>query len=91
MEVLSEQAVDAALVGLEWQRSSGELEKVVRRSDFAAALAYVDEVGRLAEDAGHHPDIAIRWNTVTLRLSTHSKGGITDADLALASRIDAIG
>lgn len=91
VELLSEESIDAALGGLDWRRSGGELEKVVRRQDFAGALAYVNEVGRLAETANHHPDIAIHWNTVTLRLSTHSRGGITDADLALASQIDALG
>ncbi|HTX00685.1 MAG TPA: 4a-hydroxytetrahydrobiopterin dehydratase [Acidimicrobiales bacterium] len=90
MELLSEDAVDAALPGLGWHRDGAELEKVVRREGFAGALAYVNEVGRLAEEAGHHPDIAIHWDTVTLRLSTHSRGGITDADLALASQIDAL-
>lgn len=91
MDVLSEGAVTTALEGLRWQLAGGELEKVVRRGDFAGALAYVNEVGRLAEAANHHPDVAIHWDTVTLRLSTHSKGGITEADLALASQIDALG
>lgn len=66
--------------------------KTVRRADFAEALAYVNEVGRLAEEADHHPDIEISWNQVTLRLSTHSKGRvITAKDHALAVRIDALG
>lgn len=73
-----------------WERRGSELVKVVRRHDFAEALAYVNEVGRIAEQAGHHPDLEIRWNTVTLRLSTHSLGGITDADLDLARQIDAL-
>lgn len=57
--------------------------------DFAAALAYVNYVGELAERLNHHPDIDIRWGTVTLRLSTHSVGGITEADLSLAAQLDA--
>ena len=65
--------------------------KVVRRHDFAEALGYLNQVGALAEAAGHHPDCELRWNTVTLRLRTHSLGGITDADLALAARIDELG
>lgn len=91
MELLDEESVTAGIAPLSWERSGGELLKVVRRQDFAAALSYVNEVGRLAEEAGHHPDIEISWNTVTLRLSTHSLGGITDADLALARRIDGLG
>jgi 4a-hydroxytetrahydrobiopterin dehydratase len=50
----------------------------------------VNRVGEIAERANHHPDIEIRWNTVTLRLSTHSAGGITGADLELAKQVDAL-
>ncbi len=64
--------------------------KVVKRDGFAGALAFVNAVGDLAEQANHHPDIDIRWDTVTLRLSTHSAGRLTDADVALARRIDAL-
>jgi len=84
-------ALGVALLGLEWQLEGGELVKVVRRHDFAEALQYVNAVGRLAESVGHHPDIELRWNTVTLHLLTHSLGGLTDADVDLAARIDALG
>jgi len=92
-EVLNGEAVDAAIAerGLEWERHNDELTKTVRRADFAAALAFVNEVGSLAEAANHHPDIDIRWDTVTLRLSTHSAGGLTDRDLDLAGAIDRLG
>lgn len=91
MTVLDAPTVDAALAeGIAWDRVDAELVKRHRGHDFAASLAYVNAVGALAEDAGHHPDIDIRWNVVTLRLSTHSAGGITEADLALARRIDAL-
>ena len=56
--------------------------------DFAAALAFVNAVGAAAEAANHHPDIDIRWNTVTLALTTHDSGGLTVLDLALAAAID---
>ena len=65
--------------------------KVEQRRDFADALGYVNAVGALAEEAGHHPDIEIRWNTVTLRLQTHSLGGITGADVSLAAAVDGLG
>lgn len=90
MQLVDEADLPALLGPLAWERQGSELVKVVRRQDFASALAYVNEVGRLAERAGHHPDLDIRWNTVTLRLSTHSLGGITDADLDLAGQIDAL-
>ena len=67
-----------------------ELVKTRRGEDFADALAYVNAVGALAEEMDHHPDIDIRWNTVTLRLTTHSAGGLTRLDLELARRIDAL-
>ena len=55
-----------------------------------AALDLVNVIGREAEQRQHHPDIDIRWNTVTMTLSTHSEGGLTAADLALARRINAV-
>jgi 4a-hydroxytetrahydrobiopterin dehydratase len=82
--------VDAALSSTPWKREGKEIVRVVKKADFAEALAFVNEVGRLAEEADHHPDIDIRWNTVTLRCSTHSAGGITEADLALAQSIDEV-
>lgn len=92
-EVLSAPQVDDALAAarLGWRREGEVLVKEVDGGDFAGALAYVTRVGALAEAAGHHPDIDIRWRTVTLRLTTHSAGGITEKDLALAQRIDAMG
>ncbi len=90
MELLDDAELRRALVNLSWRCEGRQLVKVIRRQDFAEALAYVNLVGALAEQAGHHPDVEISWNTVTLRLSTHSLGGITDADLALARRIDAL-
>ena len=88
MDLITPAALEEALESLDWTLVDGELQKVVRRKDFADALAYVTAVGALAEAANHHPDVDIRWNTVVLRLSTHSRGGITDADLSLAASID---
>jgi 4a-hydroxytetrahydrobiopterin dehydratase len=89
--LLDHATVDAALAdGLAWTRDDDELVKVERGRDFAAALAYVNAVALLAEEMDHHPDIDIRWNQVTLRLSTHSAGGLTHADLELARRIDGL-
>jgi 4a-hydroxytetrahydrobiopterin dehydratase len=88
--VLGPEEVDAALAqrGIDWARHGDELVKVVRCRDFAGALSFVNEVGGRAETADHHPDIDIRWDTVTLRLTTHSAGGLTDKDLSLAAEID---
>lgn len=89
MSVLDPSAVDGALAeGMAWRRVGDELVKDRRGRDFADSLAFVNAVGALAEEANHHPDIDIRWNTVTLRLQTHSAGGITEADLVLARQVD---
>ncbi len=84
-------AIEGALNQLDWVRQGDALVKTVRTGNFAQALAYVNAVGALAEAANHHPDIDIRWNTVTLTLTTHSQGGITDSDLSLATEIDRLG
>ncbi len=91
-EVLTDTEVDARVAarGLKWTRVGGELVRVTQEKDFAAAIAWVNAVGILAEAADHHPDIDIRWDTVTLRLVTHTSGGITEADLDLAATIDNI-
>lgn len=74
-----------------WTEDGGALHQDFRFADFAAALAFVNQVGALAEAANHHPDIDIRWNVVTLRLSTHSQGHVvTDLDRDLAGRIDGL-
>jgi 4a-hydroxytetrahydrobiopterin dehydratase len=85
---LSDQELEAGLAGLAWEREGDELVKVVTRKDFGGAMAYVNMVALLAEGANHHPDIAISWNKVTMRLSTHSAGGLTQLDLDLAAAID---
>lgn len=89
-QLLTDQAVAEALRSVAWERDGDEIVKVVTRKDFAAALAWVNEVGALAEARNHHPDIAISWNTVTLRLSTHSAGGLTEVDFDLAQAVDAL-
>jgi 4a-hydroxytetrahydrobiopterin dehydratase len=70
-----------------WQVSDGQLTRTVTGKDFRDSLLFVNAVGFLAERAGHHPDIAIAWNAVTLNLVSHSAGGLTDQDFALAREI----
>ena len=90
MPLLDDDTISEALAALDWQRDGNEIVKVAKRKDFAEAMQFVNDVAGLAEAMDHHPDIDIRWNTVTLRLSTHSEGGLTQKDLDLAGRIDAI-
>ena len=72
----------------EWKVESGELTRTFSFKDFAGSLAFVNRVGDLAEKAGHHPDIDIRYNRVRLALVTHDAGGLTTADFELAAAID---
>jgi 4a-hydroxytetrahydrobiopterin dehydratase len=67
-----------------WERTGAEIRRTYRFGDFREALAFVNRVGELAERTGHHPDIDIRYNTVTLALSTHDAGGLTAKDFELA-------
>ena len=67
-----------------WERTGAEIRRTYRFGDFREALAFVNRVGELAERAGHHPDIDIRYNAVTLALSTHDAGGLTAKDFELA-------
>lgn len=71
-----------------WQVDDAQLTRTVTRKDFRDALLFVNAVGFLAERANHHPDILISWNKVTLTLSTHSEGGLTGRDFALAREIN---
>ena len=89
MSRLDESGVGAALRQTPgWERSGAEIKRSYRFGDFREALAFVNRVGDLAEQAGHHPDIDIRYNTVTLALTTHDAGGLTAKDFELARAID---
>jgi 4a-hydroxytetrahydrobiopterin dehydratase len=91
MAVLSDQDVDAALSGLAgWERNDKALRRSVKFPSFLEGIEAVRRIADRAEAADHHPDIDIRWRTVTFVLSTHSEGGITQKDLALAKEIDEI-
>ncbi|HEY1897766.1 MAG TPA: 4a-hydroxytetrahydrobiopterin dehydratase [Terracidiphilus sp.] len=71
-----------------WQIQGGELTRTFSHADFRAALAFVNKVGDLAEQAGHHPDIDIRYNKVRLGLVTHDAGGLTGKDFDLAASVN---
>jgi 4a-hydroxytetrahydrobiopterin dehydratase len=73
-----------------WAARGNALERSLRAPTFLEGINLVVQVARAAEERDHHPDIDIRWTTVTLRLSTHSEGGITAKDVDLAGAIDVI-
>ncbi len=89
MAALSKDEVKARVKTLEgWELDDDELEKKFRFDDFVGSMAFVNAVANLANAADHHPDISIKYNRVKLTLSTHSEGGITEKDFALAAEID---
>jgi 4a-hydroxytetrahydrobiopterin dehydratase len=90
-EVLDNDAVAAALADLDgWRGDAKEISRTVELVSFPAAIAVVDRVAEVAETLDHHPDIDIRWRTLTFHCVTHSAGGVTDYDIQLARRIDEI-
>jgi 4a-hydroxytetrahydrobiopterin dehydratase len=91
-DVLNEERIDQALTNdlPSWRNEGGELVRVVELAGFPQAIEVVNDVALVAEEANHHPDIDIRWRTVTFHLTTHSQNGITGADLEMAKKIDTI-
>lgn len=91
--LLSQREIEQRLAaGSEWSREGDAIVRECKLADFAAAIAFVNQVAAVAEQANHHPDILVHgWNRVRLRLSTHSAGGLTEADFALAAEIDGLG
>lgn len=91
MSPLSESEISTHLASVpSWRVEKGELVRTYTFRDFRGSLAFVNKVGDLAEQAGHHPDIDIRYNKVRLALVTHDNGGLTDKDFQLASAADTI-
>jgi 4a-hydroxytetrahydrobiopterin dehydratase len=88
-EILSDTQLQAAIAGLPaWKLEHGELTRTAVLKDFKQAMEFVNKVAELAEAAGHHPDIDIRYNRVRLGLTTHDAGGITEKDINLAQEIE---
>jgi 4a-hydroxytetrahydrobiopterin dehydratase len=90
-ELLSDQDLGKALGGLpDWTKEGGALARTVELESFPQAIQVVNRVAEIAENDNHHPDIDIRWRTLTFRCSTHSEGGVTAYDVTLAGEIDGV-
>jgi 4a-hydroxytetrahydrobiopterin dehydratase len=89
-ELLTDDQIDSALRDelADWHVEVDTLVRAVEADSFAAGIRLVDAVAEAADRRDHHPDIDIRWTTVTFRLSSHSDGGLTQKDLDLAAEID---
>jgi 4a-hydroxytetrahydrobiopterin dehydratase len=91
MEKLPEEDLEARLESFpEWSINGDALQRTFSFEDFLGAMAFVNRVAELAERHGHHPDIMIRYNKVTLTLTTHDAGGLTEKDFAFAGDTDRV-
>jgi 4a-hydroxytetrahydrobiopterin dehydratase len=90
MEKMSEAQIHESMAAYaDWSETGGAIQRTYQFKDFVAAMQFVNLVADAAEGAQHHPDILVRWNKVTLTLSTHDAGGITEKDFDLAGKCDA--
>jgi 4a-hydroxytetrahydrobiopterin dehydratase len=88
---LADDEIEERLADLNgWSREGDAIVREFDRGDFVGAVEFVEALVAPAEDLGHHPDLEISWSKVTVRVTTHSEGGLTDADFELARRIDHI-
>lgn len=86
---LTEQQIAVRLEHLaDWSEMNGAIQRTYQFNNFLESMAFVNRVARRAEEVQHHPDILIRWNKVTLTLSTHDAGGITEKDFDFARFAD---
>jgi 4a-hydroxytetrahydrobiopterin dehydratase len=91
MARLNDAEIDERLAGLEgWKRSGDAIVKEFDNGDFKGSVDFVNRLTPEAEEMNHHPDLEISWKTVTVTVSTHSEGGLTDNDFELARRIAAL-
>ncbi len=91
MARLEQEEIEERVSGLaEWSLQGEAIRRSIGCGNFLGSVELVDRIAPVAEDMGHHPDLAISWDTVTVTITTHSEGGLTEADFELAQRIDAL-
>ena len=91
MTKMTAEQVESSLADLpDWTEVSGEIQRTYQFDDFVEAMKFVNAVADAAERAQHHPDILVRYNKVTLTLTTHDAGGITEKDFDFAQVVDAL-
>ena len=90
MELLSDNEIESRLADLEgWERQGDAISKTFELADFVGSVEFVDRLVEPAEELGHHPDLSISWNRVSVSITSHAAGGLTANDFELARRIDA--
>jgi 4a-hydroxytetrahydrobiopterin dehydratase len=91
MARLDDADIERRLAELEgWERAGDAIRKAFKRGDFVGSVNFVRALVEPAEEMGHHPDLEISWDTVTVTITTHSEGGLTANDFELAARIDGL-
>ena len=91
MARLNDADIEEQLSGLDgWERDGDAIVKRFDRGDFKGSVDFVNKLTPEAEEMNHHPDLEISWKTVTVTITTHSEGGLTEGDFELARRIDAL-
>ena len=90
-ELVDEEELPALLKKLpEWDHEEKSILRVVEFDEFMEGIDFVNAIAEIAEEAGHHPDIDIRWCTITVTLTTHDAGGLTESDFDVARKIDTL-
>jgi 4a-hydroxytetrahydrobiopterin dehydratase len=88
-DLLDENGIGQALARVpQWRREGAEIVREIKFKTYLDGADFVGRAARVAEEMNHHPDIQLGWRKVTLRISTHSKGGLTAKDFELAAKID---
>jgi len=91
MDVLPDSDIESRLANLDgWRRDGDAITKSFKNDDFVGSVRFVDALVEPAEDMGHHPDLSLSWDEVTVSITNHAAGGLTEADFELAKRIDDI-
>ena len=91
MELLPDDEIESRLGELEgWSRDGDSITKTFKNDDFVGSVRFVDALVEPAEDMGHHPDLSLSWDEVTVSITNHAAGGLTENDFELAKRIDGI-
>ncbi len=91
MDLLSDNEIESRLAELEgWSRDGDAITRTFKNEDFVGSVRFVDALVEPAEDMGHHPDLSLSWDEVTVSITNHAEGGLTENDFELAKRIDGI-
>jgi len=92
MALLEDSEIEQRLGGLDgWERDGDVIRKTFERGDFVGSVRFIDSLVEPAESMGHHPDLEMSWDKVTVSITNHAEGGLTEADFELAQKIDGLG